>query len=269
MFQKLEGKNYYQILKTHENADRETICFQFRKLSHLHHPDKNNNSPESAIIFRSLVEAYKVLSSEELKVEYDSYLKNTRYKNVVIISREPDAEETLNNIKAQLNYIFWEIEDLLFMKGMNHNRSHQKYSGKTPSEWILNILSFIDSWILTPAGYGDNYYKARRVGGSEAWYTVDEGFSATEQSPYTGINDYFYFLRKSLDKFINKILLKDLTLKIKGSSIELQDALYEALNLSYHYLAGVHRILKGEREEMMPFIFTYQDLGKNPLKLLK
>ena len=78
--------NYYNVLDlkpdidlTHENYEsyrkeylnnltHKDIKSSYRKLSKIHHPDKNGGDDTQ---FTKIVEAYKVLTDEKLKVEYD------------------------------------------------------------------------------------------------------------------------------------------------------------------------------------------------------
>ena len=58
-------KNYYEILEIERNATQEDIKKAYRKLSLLHHPDKNLNSQESINKIQDINEAYEVLSNPE------------------------------------------------------------------------------------------------------------------------------------------------------------------------------------------------------------
>lgn len=66
------NKNYYEILEIDPNATQEDIKKAYRKLSLLHHPDKNGNSQESINKIQDINEAYEVLSNQENKMMYDN-----------------------------------------------------------------------------------------------------------------------------------------------------------------------------------------------------
>ncbi|CAF3498846.1 unnamed protein product [Rotaria sp. Silwood1] len=55
------AQDYYQILGVERNASDREIKRQFHKLALKYHPDKNND-PKAEITFRSITEAYNVLS---------------------------------------------------------------------------------------------------------------------------------------------------------------------------------------------------------------
>jgi DnaJ-class molecular chaperone len=68
----MDKKDYYEILELDKNATQEDIKKSYRKLSLLHHPDKNNNSQESINKIQDINEAYEILSNQEKKMMYDN-----------------------------------------------------------------------------------------------------------------------------------------------------------------------------------------------------
>jgi len=49
--------SFYKVLDISESASQDEIKKQYRKLSLIHHPDKNNNSKESQEKFQKISEA--------------------------------------------------------------------------------------------------------------------------------------------------------------------------------------------------------------------
>lgn len=70
----MASSNFYDILGVAQNANVDEIKRAYRKLSFIHHPDKNN-SPESTQMFQKLAEAYSILSDPEKRQQYDMELK--------------------------------------------------------------------------------------------------------------------------------------------------------------------------------------------------
>jgi len=70
------GDNFYNILEVPENATGDEIKKAYRRLSLIHHPDKNNNSAESATKFQKISEAYETLGDADKKREYDMMRNN-------------------------------------------------------------------------------------------------------------------------------------------------------------------------------------------------
>ena len=53
-----ENLNFYNILEVPETAGPDEIKKSYRRLSMLHHPDKNGNSDASKEKFQKISEAY-------------------------------------------------------------------------------------------------------------------------------------------------------------------------------------------------------------------
>ena len=62
----------YKILECNEDASPDIIKKQYRKLSLIHHPDKNQGNSESVEKFKSINMAYQILSNKESKEKYDN-----------------------------------------------------------------------------------------------------------------------------------------------------------------------------------------------------
>lgn len=63
-------KNYYDILGVSNNASHDEIKKAYRRLSLIHHPDKNGNHEDDK--FKELNEAYTILSDINTKKNYDN-----------------------------------------------------------------------------------------------------------------------------------------------------------------------------------------------------
>ncbi|MCX8029430.1 MAG: DnaJ domain-containing protein [Brevinematales bacterium] len=81
-------KNYYEILDVDFGASIEEIKASFRKLAKKYHPDLNNGKDTKD--FKIILEAYKILSDDKLRSNYDKeYLKRItplkKFKNTTNI----------------------------------------------------------------------------------------------------------------------------------------------------------------------------------------
>ncbi len=72
-------------------------------------------------------------------------------------------------------------------------------------------------------------------------------------SPYVSIADYFYNVRKRMDRFLDNITTRDLVEKIPNREIQLIDCIVEAQNLTVHYLSYLLQIESERLEEIPPF----------------
>jgi len=65
-------RDYYEVLGVSKNASENEIRSKFRKLALKYHPDKNK-SPDAAVRFKEISEAYAVLSDKDKRRVYDLY----------------------------------------------------------------------------------------------------------------------------------------------------------------------------------------------------
>jgi DnaJ-class molecular chaperone len=68
-------KDYYKILGVDEKSNEDEIKKAYRRMSMLHHPDKNGNTDESKQMFQELNNAYATLSEPNKRRVYDMMRK--------------------------------------------------------------------------------------------------------------------------------------------------------------------------------------------------
>jgi len=64
-------KDFYKELGVDKNADEATIKKSYRKLARKYHPDQNQGDKTAEAKFKTISEAYSVLSDKEQRAEYD------------------------------------------------------------------------------------------------------------------------------------------------------------------------------------------------------
>lgn len=67
----MDFKDYYEILGVPPSADKKTIQQTFRQLARKHHPDVNPGNKEAEEKFKTINEAYQVLSDVKQRKKYD------------------------------------------------------------------------------------------------------------------------------------------------------------------------------------------------------
>jgi DnaJ-class molecular chaperone len=69
-------EDYYKLLEVSRDASFEEIKKAYRRLSMIHHPDKNGNCEDSTTKFKQLANAYETLSDEDKRMMYDMGIRN-------------------------------------------------------------------------------------------------------------------------------------------------------------------------------------------------
>lgn len=69
-------ENHYKVLGVPETASQEDIKKAYRKLSLLHHPDKNQGNTEAEATFKNINAAYQVIGDEDERKQYDIKRRN-------------------------------------------------------------------------------------------------------------------------------------------------------------------------------------------------
>ena len=67
----MDFKDYYEILGVASNADKKVIQQTFRQLARKHHPDVNPGNKDAEEKFKTINEAYQVLSDVKQRKKYD------------------------------------------------------------------------------------------------------------------------------------------------------------------------------------------------------
>jgi len=70
-----KDKDYYKVLGVDEKASDDELKKAYRKMSMIHHPDKNGNTDESKQKFQELNNAYELLSDANKRRTYDMMRK--------------------------------------------------------------------------------------------------------------------------------------------------------------------------------------------------
>ena len=73
----MSKRDFYETLGVSKDADEKALKAAYRKLAMENHPDRNPDDPEAHQKFQSLGEAYRVLSSEQLRSVRDPYMCQT------------------------------------------------------------------------------------------------------------------------------------------------------------------------------------------------
>ena len=92
----VQGADYYEILQISPNAEPETIHRVFRLLAQRFHPDNGETGNEAK--FRTLSEAYRVLSDPEARATYDVVHASLRQERWRLVTSGAEAD---NDFEAE------------------------------------------------------------------------------------------------------------------------------------------------------------------------
>lgn len=96
-------ENLYDVLNIDQKSDYDTIKKAYRKLSLLHHPDRNK-SISSNNIFQKINTAYDILSNNTKRLLYDEQLINSNFKYQLVTRNGLDLNDKSNeNLNSNLN----------------------------------------------------------------------------------------------------------------------------------------------------------------------
>lgn len=85
-----ESDDYYDVLQVSDAAELETINRVYRMLAQRYHPDNHETGNEGR--FRTITEAYQVLSNPEKRAQYDATNQKRKKDRWRLVSAGADAE---------------------------------------------------------------------------------------------------------------------------------------------------------------------------------
>jgi curved DNA-binding protein len=91
-----QGADYYEVLQISPNAEPETVHRVFRLLAQRFHPDNAETGNEAQ--FRTLNDAYRVLSDPEERARYDVVHAKLRQERWRLVASGAEAD---NNFEAE------------------------------------------------------------------------------------------------------------------------------------------------------------------------
>lgn len=106
--------SFYNILEVSDTASQDDIKKSYRRLSMLHHPDKNGNSQESKEKIQKINEAYEVLGDTERKKEYDM-TQNNPFLKMMSQGLNQNQNMNMNSSMNPVDELFSSIFGIPFM----------------------------------------------------------------------------------------------------------------------------------------------------------
>lgn len=223
------SNNYYTLLNIDQSASMEEIKESYRRIAKECHPDKNPD-PQSVTYFKLVTNAYSILSNEEKRNEYDLFLKtstNQKKAEKKEKNNKYDAESInmVSSIYNQLNIFLWDIED--FIQNLDPTQLAKEYKSRPFWLFLEKTLIFIDRWTFHPLPFDDYFLKIQ---------------SKTK----IRFSNYFYDIRKRIDKYFAELTNEEITKKIDGLSKKKIDFIFEVFENTTYYLNNMKKLIAGE-----------------------
>ena len=93
--------DYYEVLQISASADNEMIQRVFRLLAQRYHPDNTESGNDE--VFRSVLQAYRVLSDPEQRAAYDAKYKTAKSGRLKMFEQQEPADYALEkDVRAKI-----------------------------------------------------------------------------------------------------------------------------------------------------------------------
>jgi len=112
------AKDYYEILGVKKDASDKEIKQRFRQLALKYHPDKNND-PKAEETFRSIAEAYDVLSDPTKRHQYDTQGHQSSY-SYSFPDFHFDMNDFFQHFDFDFNSPFDDVDETDYFPDENH-----------------------------------------------------------------------------------------------------------------------------------------------------
>jgi len=131
--------DYYSILGLNKSATPVDIKAAFRRLAKKHHPDKNPNNPHSSVLFKSILEAYTVLSNPHSKARYDNLNRSPSFQSDHKVRRDNKRHVSAEDLKQRQYY-------------QNYYKTKLKRQAEKPKQKVYSDYKYV--LFATPIAVG-------------------------------------------------------------------------------------------------------------------
>ena len=101
----MKRATYYNILGLNRSASKEEIKSSFRKLSLKYHPDTNATNENAHSIFIVINNAYRILTNEKTRRQYDTYLDKYENKAYAKPHYPREYDSLVRSALSEFNYV--------------------------------------------------------------------------------------------------------------------------------------------------------------------
>eukprot|EP00917_Polyrhabdina_sp_WS-2016_P013650 GHVP01029878.1.p1 GENE.GHVP01029878.1~~GHVP01029878.1.p1 ORF type:complete len:324 (+),score=66.09 GHVP01029878.1:1313-2284(+) len=154
--------SYYEILGLEKTCKQQDIKKAYHKQALLHHPDKNKDDPNADETFKSISEAYEILSDPDKRAFYDKHGKkdqNIVFQDPIELLKKELGIDIIETIVGEAAFIHMFIMMAQNANPDTINMDEYQENQKIRTKFVYNTLLKKIS-IYTEGNYTDEEFKA-------------------------------------------------------------------------------------------------------------
>jgi len=141
--------DYYKLLGVERNAQQDEIKRKYRELAMKYHPDKNRNDPSAESTFKSVSQAYQVLSDKDKRRTYDlTGATDISENDINVFTDMFSSFRNINDILTQLmsdeDSISFQVYTTMPFEFDIPNNSHHEEEQRKTEDVYYNIYATLE-----------------------------------------------------------------------------------------------------------------------------
>lgn len=197
----------YEILGINKGASSEQIKTAYRKLAKIYHPDKNQGNKDTEEKFKSIKDAYEILSDAVKKKKYDLSLENNNYQRQQTSKQKKYSDLTQEELKRRRYYQEFYANEFKKHKEKEALKEQKQYNETRTLLFLVPIALALVFFIINIYNYStkENYKFQNPVSSK----TNSDNIQTEILTQYkTGEEPYSSIIEKPLvDKLSNDVII--------------------------------------------------------------
>jgi len=229
----------------------------YRKQALRFHPDTNQGDSNAAAMFVAIKDAYEALSDPCRRSEVDSFVRTSgSVRAEASLATRPGfiPEPKLNPWENDLNYLLWDVDDLVHSPNFPRAFVHP----------VLDFLTYLDKWVLMPAKFTSTPARDAREGARDPRSYIDYFVHGklNIKCEFRSIQDYFFDVKSRVMGFqswtdpglINDIKGGRLMARLNSMRDHLLYHLMRSQRIGFYYMFEFERVRTGVKSSVTMFV---------------